>query len=181
MRWLLPLLLLGCAAKKEPSLVLQERVADEAGPAGERTCPMDAISAVRMEKDTLWLNDRPWTVHDAVAVDGLAEILALCGQADAIGPLRAWRKAELAAEEARKEDATRSSAEQVGASLLAGAVNAAASAAGVAADPDGTQLSHAMRDQNLRPASAPATHPPDSALAAARQTLRDALLDPPTD
>lgn len=163
----------GCAKRDPGSLVLQGKVADEAGPMGERGCPWKTTEGARLEGDTLWLDDKPWTLGTSDAVEAFSTLLAVCGHAHAIRPLRDWYQAERDAEAARSADTTRDSLATVGAALVAGAAVAAAGPS--AASPEGDALAHAMRDQNLEPIASPTTRSTDPGLEQARAALIDAL------
>lgn len=165
--------LVGCGARRNAeSLVLSGRVSDASGGGGEPTCPWTAPAAVRLEADTVWIDEVPWGVGSDSGADAFAALLARCGQADAVAPFRAWREAE-----AKPPEPARSSLGAAGAALLGGAAEGLAVEAGVSASPSGDQLAHAIREQNLAPAALPAARPTDPALVAARDALVAALLD----
>lgn len=170
-------LLAGCAGKKQAeSLALQGGISDQAGPSGTRSCPWQTLSEVRLERETVWLDDTPWSVATEGAVTRLEQAFALCGQTDAIRPLKTWREAEQEAHEARQQPA-KDNAARLGATLVAGAVTSVAEEAGASPSASESQLAHAVRDQNLQPIPSPVTGARDAALDEARQALIDALLD----
>lgn len=175
---LLALLLLpACAGRKnQGSLALQGAISDQSGPSGGPTCPWETIEAVRLERETVWIDDVPWPVTSDGAVQRLEQTLALCGETDAIRPLSTWRKAEKDAHEKREQGA-KDGAAQIGATVLAGAVTGAASSAGMAQTPDNSQLAHAIRDKNLEPIPSTGAAPVDAELQQVRQALIDALVD----
>lgn len=175
MRIVLLALVMGCGARRNAeSLVLRGGVSDQSGGGGEPTCPWTVPIAVRLEQDTVWIDEIPWGVGSASGAEAFVELMTRCGQADAVAPFRDWRDAE-----ARPPDPARSSLGAAGAALLGGAVEGLAVEAGVAASPQGDQLGHAIREQNLAPAATPAARPVDAALQAARDAFVAALTSPP--
>ncbi len=156
------------------SLVLQGRVADEAGPSGVPTCTWRPVQSVRLDRDTVWVNDSPWSVESEGAARAFVQRLELCGGAEAIAAFRSWRSEEEDAAQRRRANQPGTLA-VVGATAISGAAEQAAGPGAIGA------VGHAVRDANLEPIASPATQPPDAKLEAARQQFIDSLSDSAAD
>lgn len=165
------LILAGCAKRNTESLALQGGIIDDPGGGGDRGCPWTAIESVRIDPDTLWINESPWSVRSPAAGEAFAELLAVCGEPDAVEPFLAWRALEQDQREQKQRDASKRSMEEVATVLIAGAAVAAAGQT-----PGNEALSHAIRDENLEPASPDETPAADPDVTEARQAVVDALM-----